>query len=173
MGILAFLGLGAAMILFFTTIYISISGQYTGCACEIVLFYKDAYIFSNLGLAIFFLLFSTLILTKHLELVALKNKKIKENNDTKFTAPIYTIYQLPLVQLFSKISILSSLAIFTLAIAIVYAPYDLVGNCNSPDCYIYIYDYQTFLLCYGITGIFFLLFSFQVARNISVSKKNN
>lgn len=176
MGILAFLGLGAAVILFLAIIFISLNGVYTNCVCELVIFYKDAYIFANLGLAIFFLLFSTLMLTKYLELRALKNKAseaTKENNDTALTTvDYYTIYQLPLVQLFSKISFFCSLAIFALAVAVIYFPYSSVDNCDPSVCYIYIYDSESFILCYGSTGLFFSLFSLLVARNIAKYKQS-
>lgn len=170
MRILAFLGLGAVTILFCTILLLSINSHYiTECSCQIVMLYQDFYIFFALGISIFFLLFCTLLLTKKTELIALLEKKSSDKQTTpSFDPTHYTIYQLPLVQLFSKISFIGSLGIFFLAIATFYPSYNLVGNCSNPsECQVYFMDTELYLIWYGLSGLYFTFLSIMVHRNIS------
>lgn len=160
---LSFLGLGAVIILFATTWCLSYQDCYNwGCECSYSILNHDVYIVISLGFSIFFLLFCTLFLFKFSELSSIqKTTSYDKLLDSTLVDTNYTVYQLPSVRLFSKIGFALSLGLFLLAYATLKIQCLPDADCNLSNCtddaY---YGVDTYLLGYGISGMYFTMFSF-------------
>lgn len=161
---LSFLGLGAVIILFGTTWCLAYQDCYNwNCSdCNYTILNHDIYMFISLGFSVFFLLFCVLFLFKFSEL---SNIQKTNNNEKLLDSTLveinYTVYQLPSVRLFSKIAFALSIGLFFLAYAALKIQCIPDANCNVANCGNDIsYGIDTYLLGYGISGMYFTMLSF-------------
>jgi len=163
MRILAFLGLGPVFILFATTWTFIYQDCYNwSCECSYTLLNHDIYLFISTAFSVFFLLYCALFLFKFSELSNIKKTATNDKLlDSTLVETNYTVYQLPSVRLFSKIGFALSIGLFLFAYAIIKIQCIPNSDCNLSGCGNDIsYGIDTYTLGYGISGMYFTMFSF-------------
>lgn len=163
MKILSFLGLGAVFVLFATTWTLSYQDCYNwGCTCHYTLLNHDIYLFISIAFSIFFLLYCSLFLFKFSELSNIKKAAANDKLlDSTLVETNYTVYQLPSVRLFSKVSFALSLGLFLFAYATIKIQCIPDAGCDLSSCEGNTsYGLDTYTLGYGISGMYFTLLSF-------------
>lgn len=163
MKILSFLGLGAVFILFATTWSLIYQDCYNwSCDCTYTILNHNIYLFISLGFSIFFLLYCTLFLFKLSELSTIQRTTTNDKLlDSTLVDTNYTVYELPSVRLFSKIGFALSIGLFLFAYAALKIQCLPDGGCNLADCDRTVsYGIDTYILGYGMSGMYFTMFSF-------------
>ena len=171
------LGLLASWALLFLTWAFSsdLEGCPSGaCPCSFEYQFHNLYLLISLGLSIFFLCYCLIFLLKNKELKNFqKRKDSSQNLDANLITNDTTIYQLPLLQLLSKIGLVCGIGLLIFAFAMNNLSCVLEVDCPDANCMSSFQHGFGGSFIYGCLSIYFLMLTIVVLIKCYPSKYNN
>ena len=160
MQLLSGIGLLASWGLFGLTWILSMQNCYNwSCDCSFDIESHHLYLFISLGLSTFFLIYCVVFLFKRNELKSFqKRDETSHTLDGNLIPTHYTIYQLPMIQLLTKVGFGFSIALLGFAFMMNGLSCVPEAGCEAGGCpEDYSYDQELYLLGYGAMGVYFLM----------------